>query len=66
MKNILGKYYRNTIIGYYLIHPFYLIYELILKSIPNDVFVRSKFKRKMGYRLNLKNPKTFNEKINWL
>lgn len=66
MKHIISKYYRNTIIGYYLIRPFYLIYELILRIIPDDVFVKSQFKLKMGYLLNLKNPKTFNEKVSWL
>ena len=32
----------------------------------NKYRIRRIFKRKVGYRLNLRNPVTFNEKLNWL
>ncbi len=35
-------------------------------SIPDEAFIRRKFKAKMGYELNLENPVTFNEKLQWL
>lgn len=66
MKKVLGHFYRHTVAGYYLIYPFFKIYELLLKIIPDKMFVKLKFKRHMGYSLNLNNPLTFNEKINWL
>ena len=66
MKNILGRFYRNTRLGYYLIHPFYLVYEFFLKIIPDKTHVRLKFRKHMGYPLDLDNPRTFNEKISWL
>ncbi len=66
MKNTLGKLYRNTVLGYYLIHPFYLVYEFFLKITPDKLFIKLKFRKHMGYLLNLKNPQTFNEKISWL
>jgi len=66
MKNKIGAFYRNSVTGYYLIRPIFLIYELFLKAIPDEMHIKFKFKRHMGYSINLKNPQTFNEKINWL
>lgn len=66
MKDFFGNLYRNTVLGYYLIHPFYLVYEKILSMISDESFIKWKFKRHMGYALNLQNPQSFNEKINWL
>lgn len=37
----------------------------IKNLIPTPVFVSLKFKKNLGYNLNLKNPKTYNEKLNW-
>lgn len=34
--------------------------------IPDKVAIKYKFRKMMGYRLDLKNPKNFNEKIQWL
>jgi len=36
------------------------------KWIPDEFYLRWMFRLKMGYSLNLKDPKTFNEKLNWL
>ena len=36
------------------------------KFIPDAVAVRGLFKARLGYKLNLNDPKTFNEKTNWL
>ncbi len=33
---------------------------------PDSVYLKYKFKRQLGYSLNLKNPKTFSEKIQWI
>lgn len=39
---------------------------LRVRLLPTRVFVQQEFKRKTGYELNLENPRTFNEKIQWL
>lgn len=35
-------------------------------DMPDEEFIRRKFYAKMGRELNLEDPKTFNEKLNWL
>ena len=35
-------------------------------SMPDEEFIRRKFKAKLGYELNLDNPRTFNEKLQWI
>ena len=42
------------------------IYYLLLPIIPDKQLVKIKFKHHIGYPINLRNPKTLNEKINWL
>lgn len=37
-----------------------------LKWLPDDLFLRLMFHAKMGVKLNLDEPKTFNEKVQWL
>lgn len=34
--------------------------------IPDSVYLRLKFRKRMGYSLHLKSPKSFNEKLQWL
>lgn len=34
--------------------------------LPDDIYLKLLFRFKMGYKLNLKNPRTFNEKLQWL
>ena len=36
------------------------------KSVPDETYLIRMFKAKMGYELNLDNPKTYNEKLQWL
>lgn len=38
----------------------------MLKFIPDSVLLRLEYKMKIGKKLNLKNPTTFNEKLQWL
>ena len=38
----------------------------LTRYIPDKIYLKKKFKKKMGYQLNLKEPKTFNEKLQWL
>ena len=43
-----------------------LLKSALYKCIPDILFVKFKFYRNFGYQLNLKSPRTFNEKLNWL
>lgn len=42
------------------------IKEKIKKIIPDSIFLKHRFKKEMGYSLNLRSPKTFDEKLQWL
>lgn len=48
----------------------YRMYEYnkfgILNPIPDSFYLRFMFKYNLGYKLNLKHPETFNEKLQWL
>jgi len=44
----------------------YNIRKNCLKLIPDKPYLKIKYKYKMGKKLNLKNPQTFNEKLQWL
>lgn len=37
-----------------------------LSAISKEMFLKFQFRRLVGYRLNLKSPKTYNEKLQWL
>ncbi|WP_296317505.1 ATP-grasp fold amidoligase family protein [Winogradskyella sp. UBA3174] len=66
IRKKLSDVYRKSDIGYYLLRPFFKIYVQVLKLIPDEIIVKKSFKQHMGYSLNLNNPETLNEKINWL
>lgn len=38
----------------------------ILKILPDKIYLKIKYKHKLGKKLNLKNPQTYNEKLQWL
>ena len=42
------------------------LYKYFLSFIPDSIWIRLQFRRKMGCWPNLKNPRTFNEKLQWL
>ncbi len=42
------------------------ILDKVSRIIPDKMYLKIKFRLKMGKRLDLKNPKTFNEKLQWL
>ncbi len=54
---------------YYLKHPKKVFKYLILNNIikvPDKMYLKLIYKERIGKNLNLKNPKTFNEKLQWL
>lgn len=57
---------RHTFIGQYLISCLHIIECRIMPKIYDDeTTVKKFFKKKAGYELNLDNPQTFSEKMNW-
>ena len=38
----------------------------LLKFIPDDIYLKMVFRAEMGYKLDLKYPKTYNEKLQWI
>ncbi|MCA0152997.1 ATP-grasp fold amidoligase family protein [Winogradskyella vincentii] len=66
LRGRISDLYRKTTIGYYLLHPFYKIYEFGIRLMSDKFFVKWYFKRYMGYSIDLDNPQTLNEKITWL
>ncbi|MBR4325276.1 MAG: glycosyl transferase [Bacteroidales bacterium] len=56
-------------IGYYLTHPMQTFAKLVCRCgsfLPDKVYLKMQFRAIMGKKLDLKNPKTFNEKLQWL
>lgn len=66
MKQKIRHLYLNTSLGYFILHPFFLLYEYGLQLIPDKTLVKRKFRSSMGRELDLENPLTLNEKINFL
>lgn len=66
IRKTVSGFYRNSNIGYSILRPFFKIYEIILRILPDKFIVKRSFKKHMGHTLDLKNPKTLNEKMNWL
>jgi len=63
----LRHIYKNTKWGFYLIGPIKTLYDFIIyRMIPKQIFIKLKFRLAFGYQLDLHNPKTLNEKIQWL
>ena len=54
----------------YLSDPYFALGCDLIHKHPNwmsdEFFIRTEFRIVMGYKLDLKNPKTFNEKLQWL
>ena len=57
-------------IGKYIWDPDYRFltnaYHDLNHSMNDEKYIKKYFHAKMGYDLDLKNPKTFNEKLQWL
>jgi hypothetical protein len=68
MKSYFNRLYNFSDFGFYILSPFVSVYYFFLlkKYLPRKYFIKLKFKKNFGYRLNLDNPRTLNEKLNWL
>lgn len=49
-----------------LLKKLYIFFTNICSVIPDEIYLKMIFRIRTGKKLNLKNPKTFNEKIQWL
>lgn len=61
------NYFKKAM--YYLIHPLLIKYKMAEKGyiyMDDAHFLGKQFKIKMGYKMDFSNPKTFDEKLNWL
>lgn len=53
----------------YLRHPARIGNSIVMKlgkHLPDEVYLQLLFRFRLGYRLNLKHPKSYNEKLNWM
>lgn len=67
MRKFIRYLYDDTAIGHLLISPVKKIYDIYrFRIITDKIFIKRAFKKILGYNLNLENPKTLNEKIQWL
>ena len=67
MRRFINRLYYETTIGHVLIHPLKRLYDIYRhRLLPEKIFIRRTFKASLDYDLNLENPKTINEKIQWL
>jgi len=68
LKTVIKSVYQNSEFGFYIVKPIARIYQFFLhkKYLSREAFVKQKFKKAFGYELDLNNPQTLNEKINWL
>ena len=67
MKKFIKNLYYTTTLGYYIISIPKIFYDFFRTRLISDkADAKKKFKKTFGYKLNLENPQTFNEKIQWL
>lgn len=66
-EKAFSEYFMKNNFTFYLyylmktIHRFFVYY-----IIPDKIAIQNKFRKKMGYKLDLTNPVDFNEKLQWL
>lgn len=63
IKERLYRLKRNSI--NYFRHKFSIDYEQTC-ILPDKLYIKLKYKKRMNKKLNLRNPKTYNEKLQWL
>lgn len=67
MKTIIKQLYQNTLVGKYVIQKGIDINTYYWRHLCSDKkVIEHRFKKSFGYPIDLENPQTLNEKINWL
>ena len=63
MRDLFYRIYHNTLFGHFLI---YIFHESKNRLWPDKWVIKYNYRKRRKKSLNLKNPQTLNEKINWL
>lgn len=67
MREKLKNLNKKPLFGKFLFRIPHILYDFYRYRIMTDEqFIKATFRRELGYKLDLKSPKTFNEKIQWL
>ena len=67
LRKCVKYLHHKTFLGYILIHPVKIfLFYLKIYFLPEKLYVKNVFCKHHKYKLNLKNPRTLNEKIQWL
>ena len=69
IKSKIKDIMMHTWFGVHFIEPIYKLWSYLWRYRPwvdDETRIKQIFKKKFGYNLDLDDPKTFNEKINWL
>ncbi len=67
MRKFIKYFYNETKIGAFLLNPSKKLYKYYrTRMIPEKKYIKDQFEVILNYELNLDNPKTLNEKIQWL
>ncbi|WP_282164621.1 ATP-grasp fold amidoligase family protein [Cellulophaga baltica] len=67
IREELGKYYYEKGTVSFLLKPFVYVYDIYRHRIIGEkYFIKNRFRKRMGEKLDLSNPRTLNEKIQWL
>ena len=67
LRKILKGIFESSQLGYTIINPFFKIYKIIKYDLKSEKeTIRWRFKHNFGRELDVENPQTLNEKINWL
>ncbi len=66
MKKLIEIFKKNKIIYQFFIYLNLKRFQLIAYFIPDSIYVKWQYRIILGKKLNLKNPVTFTEKIQWL
>lgn len=65
-KNLINSIYKKSKKSNKIVGILDFIRKKIMRIIPDKIYLKLMFKIKLNQKLNLKNPRTFNEKIQWL
>ena len=67
MKKNIKRYLSGSKVFNIFLNFYYELYRYYYYHLlPEKIFLKKRFYNELGYHLNLKNPKTFNEKLQWL
>jgi len=66
MKEILKAHYNESKFRYYLLYLPKKINKYISYRLSDEKFIQNKYKKYFNKKVNLKNPESFTEKIQWL